>query len=106
MRIVDSRNLTYLEVARIIDEIKNKGYELDQLAIRVSEYVNKFSKCKDAQSLVKELLEAGLKEITAVMIANIVPQNDDEVKALLNFEHELHDTEAVKKILEEVKAHC
>jgi DNA-directed RNA polymerase subunit F len=106
MKIIDSRNLTYLEVAKIIDEIKSKGYELDQLAIRVNEYANKFNKCKGAQSLVKELLEIGLKEISAVMIANIVPQNEDEVKALLNFEHEIPDAEVIKKILEKVKAHC
>ncbi|MCD6324041.1 MAG: hypothetical protein J7L55_02910 [Desulfurococcales archaeon] len=106
MKILHTRNLTYSEVSKILDDIRGRGYELDQLALRVNEYVKKFSKCNDWENLLKDLSEMGLKEITAVMIANIVPKNEDEVKALLNFEAEDLPHEKIEEILQKVSQHC
>jgi len=106
MKVLGSRNVTNGEVKQIIEDIRNKGFELDQLAIRVEEYTRKFNKCSKGEELVEELINGGLTEITAVMIANIVPKNKDEVKALLTFEHKNISDELVKDILQKVSKYC
>lgn len=106
MKTLQSRNVPNSLVVKILKEIQEKGFELDQLAIRVSEYANKFNKCSRGEELVEELTSMGIKEITAVLIANIVPKTPDEVKALSNFEPELPDEETINKILEKVSEYC
>jgi len=39
MKVINYRNVTYSEVEKIISELKNKGLELDQITMRVYEYV-------------------------------------------------------------------
>ena len=106
MKTLHSRNVPNSLVVKILRELQEKGFELDQLAIRVGEYVTKFNKCEKGEELVEDLVSMGLKEITAVLIANIVPQNPDEVKALSNFEPELPDEDTIQKILEKVADYC
>ncbi len=106
MKIVNYRNITYSEVYKMISKLRNERYELDQITVRVHEYVGKFSKCPKAEDLVKELVNTGLKEITAVMIANIVPKEPDEVRILLNFEGRSFDTKEIESILNKVKEFC
>ncbi len=106
MKILNTRNLTYPEVSAILDGIRSRGYELDQLALRVHEYVKKFSKCQRWEKLVEELTAMGLKEISVAMITNIAPKSEEEVKALLNFEVEELSTDKIKEILEKVSQYC
>ena len=106
MKILNYRNITYAEVEKILRDLLNKGVKLDQLAIRVLEYVSKFNKCENAEELVKKLVSMGLKEITAVMISNVVPQTIDELKSLMNFEGEIPNEDKLKSILNIIKELC
>ncbi len=106
MKIINYRNITYAEVEKILRSLLDKGIKLDQLAIRVLEYVTKFNKCERAEELVKRLTALGLKEITAVMISNVVPQTIDELKSLMNFEGEMPSEDKLNEILSIVKELC
>ncbi len=106
MRIVNYRNITYSEVYKIIGKLRDSKYPVDQITVRVHEYAEKFSKCSRAEELVKELKKMGLLEITAVMIANIVPKDPDEVRILLNFESRSLSSEDIGSILSKVKEFC
>ena len=106
MKIISSKNITNEEVLEILEDLKSRSYELDQLALRVEDYARKFNKCKKSKELVNELINKGFKEITAVIIANIVPQSLDEVKALTTFEPETPSEETLKKVLDLVNNYC
>ena len=106
MKIINYRNIPYDTVAKLIKELMEKNVELDQLTMRVNEYVNKFNKCKDAEKLVGELKKLGLLEITSVMIANIAPRTKDELKVLMNFEPEMPSEEKLEEILELINNIC
>jgi len=106
MKIINYRNIPYDTVARLIRELIEKNVELDQLTMRVNEYVNKFNKCSNAEELVSKLKSLGLLEITSVMIANIAPKKVDELKALMNFEADIPPEDKLNEIIELVKNMC
>ncbi len=106
MRIINYRNIPYAEVERIIRELMERKVELDQITMRVFEYVSKFNRCKRAEDLVKALKDMGFKEITAVIIANIVPKSIDELKVLMIFEGEIPSEERLNEVLSKVKEIC
>ncbi|MEM1796916.1 MAG: hypothetical protein QXM97_04175, partial [Zestosphaera sp.] len=74
MKIISSQNITYAKIQKMIEELAEKGVELESIELRVLDYLRKFNKCKQGDELVKELEKRGFNEITAVMIANIVPK--------------------------------
>lgn len=106
MKIINYRNIPYDTVARLIRELIEKNVELDQLTMRVNEYVNKFNKCSNAEELVSKLKSLGLLEITSVMIANIAPKTVGELKALMNFEADIPPEDKLNEIIELVKNMC
>ncbi len=106
MKIINYRNIPYAEVTKIIKGLMEKGVELDQITMRVYEYVSKFTKCKKASELVSTLTSAGLREITAVIIANILPRSVDELKALMNFEDEIPGEDKLNEILSKINEVC
>ncbi len=106
MKIVDYRNIPYSEVKKILERLREEGVELDQLAMSVLEYVSKFSKCSNAEELVSELLKLGLKEITAVLIANLKPTSLEELRILLTFEPEAPEKDVLENIISIVNKYC
>jgi len=106
MKIISYRNIPCSTVAKLIKKLIDENVELDQLTMRVYEYVNKFNKCKEAEKLADELKNLGFLEITSVMIANIVPKTLDELRALMNFEAEIPPKEKLEEVLELVKSIC
>ena len=106
MKVIISKNVINGEVLEILEDLKSRNYELDQLALRVRDYVRRFNKCGKGKSLVEELVNKGLKEITAVIIANIVPKSIDEVRVLTTFEPESPSEETLNEILELVNNYC
>jgi len=106
MRIINYRNIPYDTVAKLIKELIEKNVELDQLTMRVNEYVNKFNKCRNAEELVNELKNLGLLEITSVMVANVAPKTLDELKSLMNFEPNVPSEDKLEEIIELIKRKC
>jgi len=106
MRIISSKNLTNGEVLEILEDLKARTYELDQLALRVEDYVRRFNKCKRNKELVEELINRGFKEITATLIANIAPQKVEELRALTTFEAESLPEERLKEVLSLISSYC
>ena len=106
MKILKTHNVPNSVVVKVLSEIQEKGFELGQLALRVNEYSVKFNKCDRGEELVEALVEMGLKEITAVLIANIVPKDEEELRALTNFEAETPEPEKMKEILGKVQELC
>jgi len=106
MRIINYRNIPYDTVAKLIKELIEKNVELDQLTMRVNEYVNKFNKCRNAEELVNELKNLGLLEITSVMVANVAPKTLDELKSLMNFEPNVPSEDKLEKVIELIKSKC
>ena len=106
MRIINYRNIPYDTVAKLIKELIEKNVELDQLTMRVNEYVNKFNKCRNAEELVNELKNLGLLEITSVMVANVAPKTLDELKSLMNFEPNAPSEDKLEKVIELIKSKC
>ena len=106
MKIINYRNIPYSTVAKLIRELIDKNVELDQLTMRVNEYVNKFNKCQNAEELVAELKNLGLLEITSVMVANIAPKSVDNLKSLMNFEPDIPPEDKLEEIIELIKRKC
>jgi len=106
MKIINYRNIPYSTVAELIRELMDENVELDQLTMRVNEYVNKFNKCQNAEELVAELKNLGLLEITSVMVANIAPKSVDNLKSLMNFEPDIPPEDKLEEIIELIKRKC
>jgi len=106
MKIINYRNIPYSTVAKLIRELIDKNVELDQLTMRVNEYVNKFNKCQNAEALITDLKNLGLLEITSVMVANIAPKSVDNLKSLMNFEPDIPPEDKLEEIIELIKKKC
>ncbi|RLG82124.1 MAG: hypothetical protein DRO09_01015 [Thermoprotei archaeon] len=106
LKITDYKNVPYGKILDVIKELLLSGRELDQIALRVNEYVNKFNKCSNYESALKKLLELGLKDVTAVLIVNIVPSTIDELKPLMNFEGEVPSKDKLEEIIKVIKSEC
>lgn len=91
---------------KMLEDLAERGVELESIELRVLDYLRRFNKCKKADELVKELEKQGLSEITAVMIANIVPKDIETLKILLNFENKSLEEESLNEIVKTVSAYC
>lgn len=103
MKIISSRNITYAEIQRMIEDLAERGVELESIELRVLDYLRKFNKCKQGDKLVKELEKRGLNEVTAVMIVNIAPKDVETLKILLNKSYE---EEFLNEVLKTINEYC
>jgi DNA-directed RNA polymerase subunit F len=87
------------EVKEILSSRRESGELLYEQGIAL-DHARKFSrlKLKDAQDLVKELVEAGLREELAVKLADITPQSVQEIRMLFSKERFVADDEELGKI--------
>ncbi len=106
MKIKSVRNIPNPTVVKVLENLERMNIELTQLAIRVKEYAKRFSKCARAEELVAKLKELGLDDVTAVVIANIVPQTPDEVRVIYDKRTKPLDNETIKKILDLTALYC
>lgn len=106
MKLLSSRNATYAEVQKILEGLVKEGVELESIEMRVLDYLRRFNKCQRGDELAKKLEEKGLSEITAVLIANIVPKDLETLKILLNFESKTLEEETLNEVLNTVTAYC
>lgn len=114
MEIIEFKEIPIPLVKKILEEELKKqeklGIRLDisSLAYRTHEYVEAVSKCNSerAERAFQKLLSLGVKEITAAMLINIVPQSIDEVRTLLNFESKTFTTEEIEQMLKILEDEC
>ncbi|MFN3268191.1 MAG: DNA-directed RNA polymerase subunit F [Zestosphaera sp.] len=106
MKIISSRNISYAEMLKMIEDLVERGVELESIELRVLDYLRRFNKCKQGDELVKELEKQGFSEVTAVMIANISPKDIETLKILLSFENKNYDEEFLSEVLKIVSEYC
>jgi len=85
--VLNSKDVTYAEVLRIIEAIEKEYGELDRITLQVREYLKNFTKCEKADELAERLInEVGLSRPTAVVVANILPADKTELRVILTLE--------------------
>jgi len=84
MKIIRSRPLTIPEAGELLEERK-KEMELEYEQTLAAEHAEKFSHSKpsDASKLVKEFVENGLDQDTAVKIVDVSPKHQETLRAIL-----------------------
>ncbi|MEM0015398.1 MAG: hypothetical protein QXS42_01295 [Zestosphaera sp.] len=106
MRLLSSRNAAHAEVQKILEGLTGKGIELESIEMRVLDYLRRFNKCRRGDELAEKLREMGLSEITAVIIANVVPKDSETLKILLNFEGRTLEAGFLEEVLNTVTTYC
>lgn len=105
MKILEVRNIPLALVRKKLAESQERGFVVRSIAKRTMELADLLDKCEQPEELYGKLLNLGLKDLTASMVVDIAPRNEEEVKILLNFEESVSN-EVVSKILELVNTYC
>ncbi len=92
--------VTLAEVKEVLSSRRDLGELLYEQGIAL-DHASKFSRLKldDALALVKELVDAGVREDLACRLADILPQSIQEIRALFSKERFASDPEELEKIL-------
>lgn len=100
-KVVKQKNLTLAEVVEILEEIRKKR-ELTSIETYTLDYAKKFSKtnAENARKAVEELVKLGLPDNIAVQLVNIMPEDEDEIRALLAPYMKALTSDQIKGILE------
>lgn len=114
MEIVEFKEIPIPLVKKILEEELKKQEELgirldiSSLAYRTREYVESVSKCNSegARRAFQKLISLGIKEITAAMFINVLPQSIDEARVLLSFESKTFTTEEIEQMLRILEEEC
>ena len=96
------------EVKNILKKISKERKELLYEQRIALEHAEKFSKlsAKQTKDLITELLKQDhVEELHAYKIADIIPQTEDDVKAIFSKERYTPNDKEIKNILEIVKKH-
>lgn len=109
-RIVSERNITYSEARRLLEKrVREKEFGVIITIDKTLNYLRMFGD-KDpdkAREAVEQLMNLGLDEELAVVVANICPSTPGEVRSILSMRKELtYDEELVGKILEAISDYC
>ena len=104
MEIIKEGIITDAEAKGILEK-RAKETELKYEQKNALDYFKKFVKADDkkVKSLVEELKAMGLRDKQAIEIANFLPQDKDDLKAILSKEFSSFNEEQVGKVLEAVK---
>ncbi len=110
MKLVNERFVSLAEVKDILrkrdKECKAEGKELLYEQKKALEHADSSVKLslKDTKELVEKILalNLGLTDDKAVAIADLMPENVDDVRAIFSKERFKHDEEEIKKIIEVV----
>lgn len=105
MDVKNERNVTWAEARKFLEK-KAKEKELGYEQKNALEHLRKF--CKNSEKKTEELMEdlgkiEKLKEKHRIMVANMMPQDPEDMRVL--FQHEIIDLseEDKKKVLSIVK---
>jgi DNA-directed RNA polymerase subunit F len=106
--ILNKEPLSLAEVKSQISSLKKRDTELNFRANKVNEYISSFSivKQKDAKELfdkISALDVSRLKDIHVKKIIDIMPETEDDVKALLSGYHISLGSDSAKQIADIVK---
>ncbi len=98
--------LKYVE--EYIERVRSETATSPPLALRVAEYLRKFSKIPldRVSELRRKLEEMGLKEESVIMIVNICPKTVNELIAILQVEERSFEQELLEKIISILKEYC
>ena len=102
------KSLTLAEVKNILKKISKERKELLYEQKIALEHAEKFVKlsAKQTKDLITELIKLDhVEEIHAVKIADILPNTEDDVKAIFAKERYTPNDKEIKNILEIVKKH-
>ena len=106
---VEIRPVPLAEVKNILKKVSKDRKELLYEQRTAFEHAQKFSTLpvKKTEDLIKELMELKfLEEIHAVKIVDLLPNTDDDVKAIFAKERTALGANEIKKILEIVSKYC
>lgn len=106
MKILRIKNIPLALVLKKLVECEEKGLIVKGLAKRTMELAEILKKCDNPEELYEELIKLGLRDLTASMIVDVAPKNQDEVKILLNFESSSVTDELISKIVGLVSNYC
>lgn len=99
-RISKQTPVTLAEVKEVLSSRRDVGELLYEQNIAL-DHSRKFSRLSldKAQALVKELVDAGVREDLACKLADVLPKSTQEIRALFSKERFTSDAEELKKIL-------
>ncbi|MDE1873646.1 MAG: DNA-directed RNA polymerase subunit F [Candidatus Micrarchaeota archaeon] len=102
----DRKPVTSAEALAILEDRKEDG-ELGYEQKLAYEHMKKFVTASpdDAKKMVKELMEYGVSESTAIKIADIMPIEVTQLKHILAKEKKTFEEDEVGKMMEVVKGH-
>jgi DNA-directed RNA polymerase subunit F len=107
-KLLGQKPVSLPAVKRLVQERKKEG-ELSYEQNLALEYAKKFSKLteKQAETMVSDLQGANekLEEGNAVEIANLMPENIEELRLILAKERFILSDEELSKIMEVVEKH-
>lgn len=100
-KVVSEKLLTIAELLEILEKIQEKR-ELTSIEMYTLDYAKKFSKitADDARKAVKELIELGVPEHTAIQIVNIMPRTEGEIRIILAPLMKAFTPATIKKMLD------
>lgn len=105
MRIVSEKTLLNAEALEMLEERKKESGELGYEQQNALQHLQAFKSisAKEARKLHAELAEAGLSEKQAVMVCNLLPKREDQLKSVLSADKSEIADDKVKEILKIVK---
>jgi DNA-directed RNA polymerase subunit F len=101
-RVTAEKSVTLAAVREILERRKKEGEELEYGQRLTYDYAQKFTKLdsKKAEELVGKLMELGLKEHQAVMVADFMPERKEDIDLIFSKERTRLSEEESKKVLE------
>lgn len=103
-KIIETIPIDNYEAAKILKEkVAVQDNQSSPIVARTEEYLSQITtRCEYEKSreILKELIETGISRETAIMLLNILPTEEAEIRALLPSEIQSLPLENVKKIAE------
>lgn len=124
-RIIGEKAITYSEAREILARVREerareRGAEPGEGGVEeekglgvideVLEYLSKAAprqlSAKESRELVEKLKELGVKEVVAVVVANICPRSKGELMAILQMDREISVLDVAEKVYPVVGEYC
>ena len=104
IKIKEERALNLVEIDDILDDVKKRDGELNSRSEKVREYVKQFAKAKlkDVKELKKKLIELNiprLRDKQVTKLVDMMPNDAEGVRAVLNGDNIVVKPEDVDKIV-------
>ncbi len=102
----DKRPVTSAEAMEVLEARKDEG-ELGYEQKLAYEHIKKFTSIskEDAKKMIKELMEYGIGDATAIKIVDVMPIDAIQLKHILAREKKTFEEDEVAKMMDIVKSH-